>query len=91
MCIILEKLSNPSVLTIVLGAQNPGGGAGGGELLWIFYTYVGSGYFFGFKILNFNIFLCFQKNEYFLVYGDFVDVFGVTTKLAYIQGHFYAF
>ena len=31
-------------------------GGGGGEYSEIFYTYVGSGYFLGFKILNFNIF-----------------------------------
>ena len=43
----------------------------------------------GFKILNFNIFWGFQKNEYFLGYEDFVDIFwGVTTKLAYIHGSF---
>ena len=29
----------------------------------------------GFKILNFNIFLGFEKNEYFLGYEDFVDIF----------------
>ena len=40
-----------------------------------FCTYVGSGYFFGFKILNFNIFWGFQKNKYFLGYEDFVDIF----------------
>ena len=46
--------------------------------------------FFGFKILNFNIFWGFQKNEYFLGYEDFVDIFfflgggGVITKLDYI-------
>ena len=43
----------------------PRGGGGGGVLRY-FHTYVGSGYFLGFKILNFNIFLGFQKNEYFL-------------------------
>ena len=43
--------------------------------------YVGSGLFW-FKILNFNIFGGFQKNEYFLGYEDFVDIFGgVITKL----------
>ena len=30
-----------------------------------FHTYVGSGHFLGFKILNFNIFRGFQKNKYF--------------------------
>ena len=33
------------------------------------HTYVGSGYFGGFKILNFNIFWGFQKNEYFFFVG----------------------
>ena len=36
---------------------------------------VGSGYFWGFKILNFNIFGGFQKTEYFWGYEDFVDIF----------------
>ena len=45
---------------------------------------VGSGYFLGFKILNFNIFFFFffgrggggvQKTEYFWGYEDFVDIF----------------
>ena len=34
-----------------------GGGGGGGGVLRYFHTYVGSGHFLGFKILNFNIFL----------------------------------
>ena len=50
-----------------------------------FFTCVDSGYFLGFKVLNFNIFGGFQKNKYFWGYEDFVDIFwGVTTKLAYI-------
>ena len=52
--------------------ESPGGGGGGG-VLWYFNTYVGSGHsFFGFKILNFNIFGGFQINEYFLGYEDFL-------------------
>ena len=31
--------------------------------------------FLGFNILNFNIFLGFQKNEYFFGHEDFVDIF----------------
>ena len=46
-----------------------------GVVLWYFHTYVGSGHFSGFKILNFNIFLGFQKNKYFWGYEDFVDFF----------------
>ena len=36
------------------------------EVLWYFHTYVGSGHFLGFKILNFTFFGGFQKNEYLL-------------------------
>ena len=39
------------------------------------YIRVGSGLFLGFKILNFEIFWGFQKNEYFLGYEVFVDIF----------------
>ena len=53
-----------------------GGGGGGGVLLY-FHAYVGSGYFGGFKILNFNIVGGFQKTEYFWEYEDFVDMFGL--------------
>ena len=35
----------------------------------------GGGHFWGFKILNSNIFGGFQKNEYFWGYEDFVDIF----------------
>ena len=60
-----------------------------GGILWYFYTYVGSGHFLGFKILNFNIFWGFQKNKYFFgvwrFYGYFV---GVIIKLDYISGLF---
>ena len=44
--------------------QDDSPGVGGGTL--IFSHISGSAYFFGFKILNFNIFGGFQKNEYFL-------------------------
>ena len=52
-------------------------------VLWYFHTYVGSGHFFGLKILNFNIFGGFQKNEYIFWYENFVEIFGVITKLDY--------
>ena len=39
---------------------------GGGGVTLIFHTCVGSGHFWGFKILNFNIILAYRKNEYFL-------------------------
>ena len=51
---------------------------GPGTLILYFHTYVGSGYIFWLKILNFNIFWVFQKTEYFWGYEDFC---GVITKL----------
>ena len=48
---------------------------GGGVLTTLIFSHIRRlGQFFGFKILNFNIILCFQKNEYFLGYEDFVDI-----------------
>ena len=59
-------------------------GGGGGK--------VGSGNFFWFEILNFNIFGCFQKNKYFWGYEDFVDIFrGSTLNWTIFRGYFYAF
>ena len=56
-----------------------GGGGGGGTLIFSHIRRLGP--FFGFKILNFNIFWGFQKNEYFWGYEDFVAIFwGVITK-----------
>ena len=63
-----------------------------GGVLWYFHAYVGSDYFFGFKILSFNIFLGFQKNKYFFGYEDFVDIFlGSSQNWTIFRGHFYAF
>ena len=56
-------------------------GEGGGTLI---FSYVRSGHFLGFKILNFSTFWGFQKNKYSFGYEDFVDIFGVITKLDYI-------
>ena len=61
-------------------------GAGGG--IWYFHTYVGSGHFLGFKILNFIIILGFQKKWYFWGYEDFVDIFWGHHKIDYIKGSF---
>ena len=73
-----RSIDNKCCLTYYL-IHNPGG------VLWYFHTYVGSVHFFGFKILNFDIFWGFQKNKYFLGYENFVDnFFGVITKLDYI-------
>ena len=40
--------------------------------------------FFGIQNFEFQYFLVFQKNEYFLGYEDYVDIFGGITKLDYI-------
>ena len=67
------------------------GGSQGGGYSYI-YTYVGSGHFLGFKILNFNIFGGFQKNKHFWGYEDFVDIFGGSLENWIIfRGYFYAF
>ena len=57
----------------------PGVGGGGGTLIFSHIRRLGL--LFGFKTLNFNIFGGFQKNEYFLGYEDFVDIFGGQTCL----------
>ena len=49
------------------------GGGGGGYYNIFIHTWART--ILGFKILNFNTFKGFQKNEYFLGYGDFVDIF----------------
>ena len=72
-------------LYVSVNSYIPGGG---GTL--IFFRYVGSVYFF--LVLNFNIFGCFQENEYFLGYEDFVDFFGGSPQnWPIFRGHFYAF
>ena len=48
-------------------------GPQGGDTLIVSYIRR-LGPFFGFKILNFDIFLVFQKNKYFLGYENFVDI-----------------
>ena len=78
---IYKSWGNKSKSNYLSNNWTPGG------VLWNFYTYVGSGYFLGFKILNFNIFWGFQKNVYFLKGMKILWIFfWVTTKLAYIQG-----
>ena len=56
---------------------------GGGTLIFSYRRRLGTFFFWGFKILNFNIFGGFQKNEYILGYENFVDFLGVITKLDY--------
>ena len=58
----LSKLLTGRVAALCGGAI-PKGGGGGGTL--IFSNIRRLGPFFWLKILNFNIFLGFQKNEYF--------------------------
>ena len=67
---------------------------GGGCTL--IFSYIGLrrlGHFLGFKILNFNIFGCFQKNEYFWGNEDFVDYFmgKIGLYLGVISMHFRVF
>ena len=57
---------------------------GGGTLKFSYIRKLGS--FYGFKILNFIIYLGFQKNEYFLGYENFVDIFGVHHKIGLYLG-----
>ena len=45
-----------NAVTPVRLEPGPRGVGGGGEVLRYFHTYVSSGHFLGFKILNFNIF-----------------------------------
>ena len=63
---------------------------GGGEGTLIFsYIYVGLDHFWGFKILNFNMFGGFQKYHYFWGYEDFVDI--SLQNWTGFRGHFYTF
>ena len=74
----------------VIFLQTVARGGGGGGMVPYFHTYVGAGYFFGFKILKF-IFSGFRKMK-FLGYEDFVDIFGGSSQnLTIFRGHFYAF
>ena len=56
----------------------------GGTLIFSYIRRLGS--FFGFRIVNFNIFGGFQKNDYFLGMKICGYFFGVITKLDYILG-----
>ena len=67
---IIDKIQPIIRRTIIKGTLVWGRG-----VLCYFHTYIGSRHFLGFKILNLTIFGGFQKNEYFLGYEDFVDIF----------------
>ena len=65
-------------------------GRGGGNLIFSYILRLRS--FFGFKMLNFNIFGSFQKNKYFWGYEDFVEFFLRSSQIWTIfRGHFNAF
>ena len=70
------------------------GGEGGGYSD-IFYIYVSWDHFWGFKILNFNIFFFFggggggSEISFFLGYEDFVDI--SLQSWTGFRGHFYTF
>ena len=62
----------------------------GGTLIFSYIPKLGP--FFGVKFLNFNIFLGFQKNEYFYGYENFVDIFlGSSQNWTSSMGYFYVF
>ena len=63
----------------------------GGTLIFSYIHRLGS-FFGGFKILNLTILGGFQKNEYFLGYEDFVDIFlGSPQNSTIFRSHFYVF
>ena len=64
--------------------HSQGGGGGYSEIS----TYLHSGHFLGFKILNFNIFWGFQIVNTFWGMEILWIFFGVITKLDYIKGSF---
>ena len=55
------------------------------------YFHAGSRHFLGFKILNFNIFWGFKKNEYFWVLRFCGYFLGSSQYWTIFRGHFYAF
>ena len=63
--------------------KDPGGG-GGGTLIFSYIRRLGP--FFWVKFWNFNIFLGFQKNEYFFGYENFVDIFWGHPKIGLVLG-----
>ena len=69
-----------------VGSQRGGGGG------TVIVSYIGSGHFLGFKILNFIIFWGFSEKWIFLGYEDIVDIFlGSSQYWTIFRGHFYAF
>ena len=68
-------LRSYKVVFLKVCGNGPKGPKNSGGVHWYFHTYVGSVHFFGVKFLNFNIFLGFQKNEYFFGHEHFMDIF----------------
>ena len=66
-------------LYIIASSADPRGEGGGCTLIFSYIRKLGP--FLEVKFLSFNIFLSFQKNEYFFGYENFVDIFGVIPKL----------
>ena len=69
-----------------LGRGEVRGGGGGGTLIFSYIHMIGS--FFGFKILNFNIFGVFRKINIFWGMKILWKFLGVITKMDYIMGAF---
>ena len=69
----------------------PSGGGGGYSDIFLYMRMLGL--FFGFKILNFNIFGGFQKNKYFWgIKILWIFFLGGHHKIGlYLWGHFYVF
>ena len=67
--------------TTLFQSEGGGGGGWGGGGTLIFSHIRRLGLFFGFKILNFNIFCGFRKMNIFRGYEDLWIFFGVITKL----------
>ena len=55
-------------------------------VLRYFHTYVGSGHFLRVQNFEFQYFLGFSDSEYFLGYGDFVDIFWSHHKIGLYLG-----
>ena len=64
---------------------------GGGGVLWYFHTYLGSGHFWGIKILIFNIFGVFRKINIFWGMKILWIFFGSSQNWTIFRGHFYSF
>ena len=63
---------------------------GGGGTLIFSYIYVGLDHFWGFKILNFNIFWGFQKYHYFCGGMNVLWIYHYQNWTGF-RGHFYTF